>query len=88
MEEHDAEDEIQAEEHGQRQHDVERHRLGGEGARAQDVGAPFDLHVAGHGVHEADDHFGEHLSKSAPSDGDAPVLNAVVDGKKLKRRKC
>lgn len=83
VEQHGAANEIEAQEHWQREYEVDGHFGTPLFVRVRDLCRPDEREVARYWVYEAHEHFYPHLRDSLPCHCDAPVFDAVVDYKQL-----
>lgn len=80
MQQHDPTDEVEPEEHGQREGDVVGHPTGAElAALVHELGRPEEVVLAGDRVDRADRQLDGDLEIALPGHGDAPVVRAVID---------
>ena len=83
MKQHGAANEIEAQEHWQREYEVDGHFGAPLFVRVRDLCRPDEREVARYWVYEAHEHFYTHLRDSLPCHCDAPVFDAVVDYEQL-----
>ena len=76
-------DEVEPEEHGQRQQQVDGHLLGAHGAAARLARRPREVERPGDRVDGADGQLDAQLDAALSRHGDPPVVDAVVDGEQL-----
>ena len=89
MEQHHPADEVQAQEHGQRQRHVHGHSFTQRLAVALvvgELGGPDEVVLAWDRVDGADEQLDEDQHVPLPGHGDPPVVGAVVDHKQLRGR--
>jgi hypothetical protein len=83
VQQHRATYEIEAQEHGQRENEVDGHLGLVLLERVRRLGDPREVEVARHGMNDAYYNLDEHLHAALGRHGYAPVLDAIVYDKKL-----